>query len=107
MAAWKELHKHKRFPKKLKSFVLEFKQVWTQGNLFCKDSSLLQSQILPNKYSLPKHMADREVGLTCKQHVQVFNEISSNFGMEDSNGVDGNGRSSNLGHVGDIADQIL
>jgi hypothetical protein len=37
-------------------------------------------------------MVDRRVGLTCKQHFQVFNEISSNSGMEDSNGVDGNGR---------------
>jgi len=32
------------------------------------------------------------MGLTSKQHVQVFNEISNNSGMEDSNGVDGNGR---------------
>ncbi len=37
-------------------------------------------------------MADRRMGLTSKQHVQVFNEISNNSGMEDSNGVDGNGR---------------
>ncbi len=61
-------------------------------------------------------MVDCRVGLIGKQHVQVFNEITSNFGMEDSNGVDGNGRNhspqtqtsfSNLGHVGDIVDQIL
>jgi hypothetical protein len=53
---------------------------------------VLQWKILPNKYFLPKHMADRRMGLTSKQHVQVFNEISNNSGMEDSNGVDGNGR---------------
>ncbi len=53
---------------------------------------MLQWQILLNRYFLPKHMADHRMGLTSKQHVQVFNEISSNSGMEDSNGVDGNGR---------------
>ncbi len=90
--------------------------MWTQGKVFCKDFGVLQWQILLNKYFLPKHMVDRRVGLIGKQHVQVFNEISSNSSMEDSNGVDGNGSnhspqthtslSSNLGHVGHIADQI-
>jgi hypothetical protein len=38
MATWKELHKQIRFVKTLDNLICEFKQVWTQGNLLCKDN---------------------------------------------------------------------
>jgi hypothetical protein len=42
--------------------IIQFKKVWRQGGLLCKELGSFQWQIIPNMYYLPKHMANHRLG---------------------------------------------
>jgi hypothetical protein len=42
--------------------IIQFKKVWRQGGIFCKELGSFQWQIVPNMYYLPKHMAIHRLG---------------------------------------------
>jgi len=50
-----KLHKFFKSIEKCEKMIIQFKKVWRQGGLLCKELGSFQWQIIPNMYYLPKH----------------------------------------------------